>query len=114
MKQGLKIAMAAFTMTAGLIKGAPAFAEQPAQPNVNVSYVRTADLDLSTATGRHQLDRRLSVAAREVCGTASDVDLEGKNDVRKCRDEVLARAGAQADALLAKAERGGVIAIAAR
>ena len=32
------------------------------------------------------LDRRLAAAAREVCGFASDADLEGKNDVRACRE----------------------------
>ncbi len=45
----------------------------------NVSIVQTGDLDLSTSAGRSALDHRLVIAAREVCGTASDVDLAGKN-----------------------------------
>ena len=114
MTKGLKIVFSAFLVTAGLIKGAPALAEQSTRPSVNVSYVHTADLDLSTRAGQRELDQRLSIAAREVCGTASDVDLEGKNDVRKCRRDVLARAHADAGTLLAKAARGDVIAIAAR
>ena len=107
-----KIILASFLITAGLIKGAPAVAE-PASGEVNVSIVDTADLDLSTSAGKRVLDRRLTVAAREVCGSASDVDLEGKNDVRACRDEVIARAQSQRDSLLAAAGRGAAIAITA-
>ena len=57
-----------------LIKAAPALAE-PASPNVQtyVSYVKTADLDLASEGGQRTLDRRVAQAAREVCGTPSDV-----------------------------------------
>jgi UrcA family protein len=91
MTKTIKIALASFLITAGLIKGVPAFAE-PAASAINVSVVRTADLDLSTKAGEHALDQRLVTAAREVCGSASDVDLEGKNDVRQCRADVLGHA----------------------
>lgn len=47
--------------------------------------VRYADLDLGTETGRAELDRRLREAVKNVCGSASDADLAGKNDVRRCR-----------------------------
>ena len=113
MKQGLKIVLTAGIVTAGLIKGAPAVAGQPVQPDTNVSYVRTADLDLSTPAGQHQLDSRLAIAAREVCGAASDADLEGKNDVRQCRADTLASARAKRDSLVAAVQPGGTIAIAA-
>lgn len=106
-----KIILTSFAITAGLIKGAPTMA-QPAAPEVNVSIVHTADLDLSSDAGKRQLDQRLTQAAREVCGTASDFDLEGKNDVRACRDQVLARAHSDRDQLLAS-DRGGDIRIAA-
>ncbi|HVE00445.1 MAG TPA: UrcA family protein [Sphingomicrobium sp.] len=109
MTKALKIAFTAFVITAGIIKGAPALAETP---QINVSYVHTADLDLSTTTGQRQLEARLSQAAREVCGAASDVDLEGKNDVRACRVEVLARVHANSG-LLAAANRGAIVAITA-
>jgi UrcA family protein len=88
-----KIIAASFLVTAGLIKGAPT-AAAPA-PAVNVSTVHTADLDLSTKAGQRALDHRLNIAAREVCGSASDVDLEGKNDVRACRVDVLSKARTQ-------------------
>ena len=100
MKQTLRIILASFLATAAVIKAAPVLAES-APASVNVSIVRTADLDLSSRAGRHQLDQRLVVAAREVCGSASDADLVGKNQVRRCRGDVLARAQAQRDTLLA-------------
>ena len=113
MNQGLKITFAAFLITAAGIKAAPAFAEPARDSSVAVSVVRTADLDLSSEHGRRQLDRRLVHAVREVCGTAADADLEGKNEVRKCRYETLAKAQAQQQVVLAAAQRGRTIAVTA-
>ncbi|HEX6604851.1 MAG TPA: UrcA family protein [Sphingomicrobium sp.] len=113
MKQGLKIVFAAGLVTAGLIKGVPAAAQTVPLPEINISYVHTADLDLSSRAGQRTLDLRLARAARDVCGTASDVDLEGRNDVRKCRDDTLASARAKRDGLIAAADSSGTIAIAA-
>lgn len=114
MKKPILIALTSALITAGAIKAAPAFAEAPAaQPPVQIALVPTADLDLSTSAGQHQLDIRLARAAREVCGIASDVDLVGGNDVRKCRDETLAKANAQRAELLAAADRGAQIAVMA-
>ena len=112
MTKALQIVAAAFLVTAVAIKATPALAE-PAAP-INVSRVQTSDLDLSTRAGQRALDARLAQAARDVCGTASDVDLKGKNEVRKCRGEVLAKANAQRGQLLAAAARGAVIQTAAR
>lgn len=112
MKKAIYIALASALITTAAIKAAPALAEAPAS-NVNVSLVRTADLDLGSSDGQRKLDQRLANAAREVCGTASDVDIEGKNDVRKCRDETLAKARGERDAVLAAAERGAFIAVTA-
>jgi UrcA family protein len=85
---------------AGLIN-APAFAEPGSGENVSV--VNTAGLDLSSAAGRAILDHRLVSAAYEVCGTASDVDLAGKNRARACRADVLARARAESQQLASRA-----------
>ena len=109
MTKTFKITLTAFLITAGLIKGAPALAQPPAAQNVSI--VHTIDLDLSTQAGRNALDHRLVVAAFEVCGTASDLDLAGKNKVRACRSDVLAKARAQSDQV---ASRGESIVIAAR
>jgi len=98
MKKGLFIALVSGLATAALIKAAPALA-QPATRNVAI--VATADLDLSSNAGRSELDHRLARAAYEVCGSASDADLAGKNEVRECRADVLARARAQTQQLAA-------------
>ena len=112
--KAITIILTSFAITAGVIKAAPAFAETAQAPtSVNVSLVRTADLDLASSQGQRQLDQRLANVAREVCGTASDVDIEGKNEVRKCRDSTLAKARSQRDAVLAAAERGALIGVTA-
>ena len=87
-------------------------ASQASEPAVVTSVVQTADLDLATGSGQRELDRRIVRAAREVCGTASDADLAGKNDVRHCRAETIAAATAQREQLLAAAKAGSPIQIA--
>jgi UrcA family protein len=109
MMKTFKIALTAFLITAGVIEGAPALAE-PVSPQ-NVSIVRTADLDLTSKAGRSALDHRLVTAAYDVCGTASDVDLAAKNQVRACRADVLAKARTDGQQL---ASRGAPILVAAR
>ena len=103
MKAPSLIAAGSFLVAAAVIKATPAFAE-PAQSQ-NVSIVHTSDLDLSTAAGRAQLHQRLVLAAFEVCGTASDVDLAGMNAARACRTEVLAKAKADSEQLASRADR---------
>ena len=107
MKQGLLIALGSALATAAVIKAAPALAD----PAHNVAIVHTADLDLASDGGRAELDRRLVRAAYEVCGTASDADLAGKNEARKCRANVLAQAQAEARELASRG--GGTIEVAA-
>lgn len=109
MKQTLKIITISALATAAVIKAVPALAEPvPAQ---NVSIVQTGDLDLTTKAGRQALDHRLVIAAYDVCGTAADADLVGKNKARECRADVLAGARAQSGQLAA---RSAPIQIAAR
>jgi len=112
MKNAFSIALASAMITTAAIKAAPALAEAPVV-ETSVSLVRTADLDLKSDAGRRQLDQRLARAAREVCGTASDADLNGKNDVRQCRDAVLAKAHANRDAVLTASQSKGFIAVTA-
>src|SRR5919205_1248295 len=109
MKTPILIALGSFLAAAAAIKAAPALAE-PVEPQ-NISIVRTADLNLTTEAGRRALDQRLVIAANEVCGGVSDVDLAGKNLARQCRKDVLADARAKSQRL---ASRGpGEILIAA-
>ena len=93
-----KIILSSFLITAGLIKGAPALAEEMQNA---IYVVRTADLDLNSAAGQRTLDHRLTIAVAEVCGVSSDADLAGKNDVRACRIEIRAKLDAERDRRLA-------------
>ena len=112
--KAIQIILTSFVIATGVIKAAPALAESNAPATVlNVALVRTADLDLGSSAGQRTLDRRLANAAREVCGTASDADIEGKNDVRQCRHVTLAKAKGQRDGALAAAGRDATIAVTA-
>jgi UrcA family protein len=82
------------------------------EPVTATSIVHTADLDLSSDSGQRELDRRIVRAAREVCGEASNVDLEGKNAVRQCREETIAQAASHREQLLAAARSGSPIVVA--
>jgi|SRR5688572_27396534 UrcA family protein len=87
-------------------------ASQASEPAAVTSIVQTADLDLASPNGQRELDRRIVRAARDVCGTASDADLVGKNDVRQCRVETIAAAASQREQLLAAARSGSPILVA--
>jgi UrcA family protein len=114
MKNPYVIAFASALITAGAIKAAPALAEPAsAKTATYVSYVQTSDLNLTSQSGQRALDRRLSQAAREVCGIPSDADLVGQNKARACRAEAVARAASEREELLAAANRGAVVAITA-
>ena len=107
----IRIIIASALITSAAIKAVPAISQPVAGADVSVSIVHTADLDLSSAAGKRTLERRLVQAARDVCGNASDADPAGKNDVRACRNAVLADARAKGDEL---ASRGADIRLAAR
>lgn len=84
-----------------------------AEPVAAISTVQTADLDLSTPKGQRALDRRLQLAVKDVCGTASNADLAGMNEVRRCRVETLASLASERDQRIARAT-GAPIEVAAR
>ncbi len=107
------IALFALALIASAATITPA-AGQAAEPEMVTSIVATADLDLTTVDGQRALDRRIVRAAREVCGTASDADLAGKNDVRQCRAETIAKAGLQREQLLAARSGSPVLVASAR
>ena len=87
---------------AAALTAIPAFA-QPSAPAPQI--VHYADLDLSSADGRRELDRRIGIAVREACGTASDSDLHGRNLVQRCRVDTRQAVAARQSAALADAER---------
>lgn len=92
-----------------------AFTATPAlaEPIIATTTVQTADLDLSSAKGQRALDQRLIQAVKEVCGSASDVDIAGKNEARRCRAETLAKVASERDQRVARAS-GEPIEVAAR
>jgi UrcA family protein len=92
-----------------------AFTATPAlaEPVIAISTVQTADLDLATPKGQRALDLRLERAVKDVCGTASDADVAGKNEVRRCRAETLASLASERDQRVARAS-GAPIEVAAR
>lgn len=78
----------------------------PANPSIAVAH---KDLDLRTAAGTKALDRRIWRAVVQVCGTAPEFDLAGKNNVRQCRRDTRTVASAQADLVVANASRDQLI-----
>ena len=90
-------------LAAAAAAGQPAF-DRTASANPSV-VVQHKDLDLRTAAGTRTLDRRIWRAVVAVCGTASDFDLEGRNEVRECRRDTRRVASAQADLAIAGATR---------
>jgi UrcA family protein len=105
-----KTALFALALTASVTL-APAAADA-FEPVTVSSTVKTADLDLSSADGQRELDHRIVQAAREVCGGASDADLEGRNAARHCVTDTIAAATARREQLLAAARTGAPIRVA--
>jgi UrcA family protein len=95
------------------LSATPALAESSNYAD-NRIVVRTADLDLGGATGQRTLDHRIANAIIEACGTASNIDPAGQNEVRLCRTETQARVAADRERLVELASRGGDIVLAAR
>lgn len=107
----MNTALFALAIIASAVTVTPTVAEA-FEPVTVTSIVRTADLDLSSPAGQRELELRIAHAAREVCGEASDVDLEGTNAVRHCREDTVAKAAAQREQLLAAARVGTPILVA--
>ncbi|GAA0864746.1 hypothetical protein GCM10009115_20520 [Sphingopyxis soli] len=88
--------------------GQPAFAE----PVTQTVVVQHSDLDLNTAAGARTLQHRVWRAVVAVCGTASDADIVGKNDIRQCRRDTMQVASAKADLAIAGASQGEPLRVA--
>ena len=95
----------ALSALAGALWALPAAAEPVSSQTTRV--VSYGDLDLATHEGRRTLDRRIGVAIRSACGTASSADLVGKREVRRCREATHALvAPIHTDMLTAALENG--------
>ena len=102
----LTLILSAFAATPALAQAAPT-----AETRI---VVRSADLDLGSATGQRMLDHRIAMGVVEACGETSNVDLVGKNEIRRCRAETSASVAANRDRLVGLASRGQDIILAAR
>jgi len=111
MKQAIRIVIVSAMLTAAALKAAPALA-QPVAAETLVSVVSTDDLDLSSRQGQRQLNLRLVHAAAELCGGASDADLQGKLASRRCRADALANASAQGQRIVLASRRVRGVAMA--
>jgi UrcA family protein len=80
-------------MVGALMFAAPASA-QTREAQTRIVY---EDLDLGSARGVAELDRRIGVAVRSLCGGASDADVKGRNEVRRCREAARLAAAPQRD-----------------
>ena len=82
-------ACAAATLSMTAPAAAADITVMPESVTVRVSY---ADLNLASAEGRAQLDRRIAGAARSICGTYFPTDLRMFALVRDCREDAIASA----------------------
>lgn len=87
----------------------PALATQPGYERAQVT-VQTADLDLSSAAGQRQLDRRIAVAVTRVCGVPVFFSRDELAALADCEARAMAATGPQIEA--ARARRA--MAVAAR
>ena len=114
MKNPFVIAFASALITAGALRAAPALAETPLEQRRDLRQLREDGRSRPRQRRRPAHARPpVAQAAREVCGTPSDVDLVGQNKARECRADAVAKASFERDAVLAAAKRGAVIAITA-
>lgn len=77
--------------------------QRPAGQQLGQQYreVRFGDLNLDSQEGMNRLNTRIAVAVRNVCGQADNRVLQQVAFVRDCRNESLARAFADRDAIVA-------------
>jgi UrcA family protein len=99
---------------AAALLAAPLATPASAEPVERTQIVSYSDLDLSRSSDVRRLDGRIGRAIAQVCGTASETDLEGRNEVRRCRALVRESLSAERDQALAAARQPTQLAGAGR
>jgi len=100
----LKLSLiAAIAASAVCAAAAPAFA-QDAVADVDQRTVSYADLDLSSAAGITQLDRRIDKAVIQVCGHADLHNMDAWKAMDHCRDDARSKIEPMRNALVASAQ----------
>lgn len=102
MLRAIMISTAALALSAS---GA-AYAQDQNTQTYKVNY---ADLDLTTAAGRHTLERRVSFAVKQVCGDPDLRDLQGVRESTTCRQAAASNANTQI--ALAASKAGQAVAL---
>jgi UrcA family protein len=92
-------ASALVVMTAAAIAG-PAHA---ADADSQTRLVRYHDLDLNTGAGEAKLRLRIANAATAICGAANGPSVEDHSRFHACRDNAIASASSQMNAVIASA-----------
>ena len=101
----LKTLSALAAVAAAALFVVPTVSQAADTDSVRVSY---ADLNLASAIGQGQLQRRIFFAAKTVCGPADLRDIKFTNAVAECRDDTIADAQPQYEAAVAAARHGTV------
>ena len=98
-------AIAGAALAAGMVAiSTPVFA---AETDNESALIQISDLDLNAPQGMKALERRVRLAAKEVCGVAPGLDLRMRAAVSDCHAQVRASAMSQAE-LAMGASRPGV------
>jgi UrcA family protein len=71
-----------------LLAAAPAAAEPSDSSNAPAESIQFADLNLATADGMAQLNRRIARATETVCGSYASKDIVEQDAVTACRNKV--------------------------
>ncbi|MEI9927962.1 MAG: UrcA family protein [Sphingomonas sp.] len=82
----MKTILVSLAALSTVFAGAPALAQ-----SAQSVAVRVNDLDLSTASGRHTLDRRVATATEAVCGSYFGTQDAEARRISRCRSEVSAQ-----------------------
>jgi UrcA family protein len=107
------LALAAACAASAVLITAAAKAEAPASDAVTTT-VSTHGLDLSLAADRKQLDHRVHVAVRQLCGDAGPEELGRAALIEACREIAFRSAAPQVDALVRRDVQYAALRTAAR
>jgi UrcA family protein len=94
----MRMMMAALVVAA---LASPALAAQPGYEESRVT-VKTADIDLATASGQKLLGKRLDIAMSRLCGTPIMFTRDEIAALDACRSDALAAAAPQIEAARAR------------
>jgi UrcA family protein len=99
----LKIMIAASAAALATLSPTVAQAQEPIGFEQRTTTVRYGDLNLASAEGRKQFDRRMEAAIRNVCGDPATRDLRGNAAALRCAATVKRNVAPAIDVAMASA-----------